>query len=154
MTRQKRSRVDLSALQIPWLDQDPGGSAPMRALASGGGGSPDFCGTSPTPVKGATDPRLAELRQIGLSPLWQRVASQIGFEPFLALWELLATASAETDDRNRVCVPAWRTYLRYQRNRLIRTLGSAGHSPARIRELLRERLGEELSEVQIKRALQ
>ncbi|HFD81016.1 MAG TPA: hypothetical protein ENK05_11610 [Gammaproteobacteria bacterium] len=97
-----------------------------------------------------TDARLHELREIGL-PRWLiDLACEIGVDAALAVWRRLSDAARERGD-NRVHVPAWSTYLRYQRNRFIHTLAAQGHPPSAIRDKVRAVLCEEISIAHIKR---
>ena len=63
------------------------------------------------------DPRLAELRKMGLSAAWQRVASEIGFDNFLKMWRVLDSESKFQDERYGLLMNLRRysSYLRYQR---------------------------------------
>ena len=63
------------------------------------------------------DPRLDELRKMGLSAAWQRVASEIGFDNFLKMWRVLDSESKFQDERYGLLMNLRRysSYLRYQR---------------------------------------
>src|SRR5688500_7812300 len=72
-----------------------GGRQEDRAPAARGGGAPPSCSTPEVPVgpagaAGARDPRVEELRRMGIRPEWIKVADAIGFESFVAAWQVLA----------------------------------------------------------------
>lgn len=85
----------------------------------------------------AEDPRLAELRALGLSHVWLRVAEVIGFDAWLQAWEVMATDDAVVDDRRRVYVPPLESFMRYQRNLVIRSMAESGASVDQILQRLR-----------------
>ncbi len=96
------------------------------------------------------DARLDELREIGL-PRWLiDLAGELGVDAALAVWRRLSEAARDRGD-NRVHVPAWSTYLRYQRNRFIHALALEGHRPEEIQLRVRRVLCEEISIPHIKR---
>lgn len=104
-----------------------------------GGGSPSSCSIFGVDVGGdgaAADPRLAELRHMGIGRAWLNVAQEIGFDAFLTVWRVLATDDSVRDERNRVYVPLFNTFMRYQRNQYIRTLADAGLTPDEISDRL------------------
>jgi hypothetical protein len=101
---------------------------------------------------GAPDPRLGELRAIGLSRTWLDVAEAIGMEAFLSMWRLLDDRLQE-DDR-RPFLPQFSSYLRFQRNRLIQSLHADGLKPRDIRHHLQHELRETLSLRHIARVIE
>lgn len=127
--------------------------APLR-LPGGGGGYQDVYTSrgaavgAPAP---AADPRLAELRRVGLPRIWIAIAQAIGFDAFMAAWQILMQ-HGHVDDRNRVVVPNLQRYLRFQRNQLIRQLVAEGCGIEEVQEHVREATGEILSESHIRRA--
>ena len=131
--------------------QDPGAGVGGRQgempLGGRGGGYPDVC-TAPGPrvshsAAGARDPRVDELRQLGLGPQWLELAEQIGYDAFLVVWQTLDGLS--DDDRRRVAVPRFSTWRRFQRNRLIRSLKGTGYSTRQVQQYVRRHLREEVS---------
>ena len=117
----------------------PGGSASNPRPAQHGGGYQHICtktgpalGAAPSP---AADPRLKELRRVGLPQPWPRVAALLGYDDFMRLWQALATVD-NLGGRDRVVWPKLSTYLRYQRNLFMRTLAADGHSVEQIRDQL------------------
>lgn len=99
----------------------------------------------------AADLRIAELRKVGIPSVWIRVAREIGFEAFMAMWRVLMQGG-HVDERCRVVVPNHARYLRYQRNQLIRQLVEDGHGIAEVRAAVKTATGEDISESHIRRA--
>jgi hypothetical protein len=134
-----------------------GGRQGDRPQPLGGGGSPDECSGSNAAVRrvapAATDPRIEQLRRMGLGRPWAAVARTIGFDAFVAAWRVLDSMPEVLDERHRVCVPAFSTFLRFQRNQVIRDMHTRGHSNAQIAQHLRQRLGETISDYHIARVL-
>lgn len=97
------------------------------------------------------DPRVDELRAMGLSPKWIRVAEVIGVEGFLRMWQILD--GGDRTQNCRIYIPNFGAYLRYQRNRLILSLGDQGLNTNEIRQRVRNLLCEEISERHIDRIL-
>lgn len=104
-----------------------GGSAKASRSAKHGGGYQHICTKTGARVgaPAAPDPRLAELRRVGLPQPWPRVAAVIGFDAFMTLWQALATVDV-ANSRDRVVMPKLSTYMRYQRNQLMRSLAAEG----------------------------
>lgn len=105
------------------------------------------CKTPPPPAGDGPDPRLAELRLIGLPHLWLRVAALIGYDAFVTLWRRWSANPALRSYRNLIelRMPLIRVFERYQRNRYIETLVAAGLKPSQIYTMLRTELGENMS---------
>jgi hypothetical protein len=99
----------------------------------------------------ARDPRIAELRAVGIPRIWITVAEAIGFEAFMSVWQVLMHAG-HVDDRCRVVVPNIARYMRFQRNQLIRALIADGHGVASICEIVSQATGEIISESHVRRA--
>jgi hypothetical protein len=118
-----------------------GGSAKAPRPAQHGGGYQDICTKTgarigaPAAPAAAADPRLAELRRVGLPQPWPRVAAVIGFDAFMTLWQALATVDV-AGSRDRVVMPKLSTYMRYQRNQLMRSLAAEGLDLDQIRQHL------------------
>ena len=126
--------------------------------AQAGGGYLPSCTSSGGALQGAAraagatvDPRLQELRAMGLTRAWRNVAQAVGFEAFLTTWRILASDDSVRDDRSRVFVPCFGTFLRFQRNLLIRTMLDEGHKPNQINEALHKCGFDPLSPARIKR---
>lgn len=133
-----------------------GGSAGAPRPPARGGGYQDVCTKTGAAVRdgaaAAADPRLDELRLIGLPQPWPRVAKLLGFDAFMLVWQALATVE-ETGTRDRVVLPKLATYLRFQRNQLVRSLAADGLSIDEIRAFLIETGGEAPSESHIRRLI-
>lgn len=130
--------------------QGAGGRLGPGCPGSGGGGYLDICTTDRLRVR---DPRLAELREIGLGRHWLRVAAQIGVDAFLATWQILSQDDSVQDDCGRVHIPSITTYMRYQRNQVIATLAADGSTAGEIRRALKSRLGYDLTEGHIRKLM-
>ena len=120
-----------------------GGRRPDRGAPAGGGGYLD--GRTAAEVR--QDIRLRELAEIGLSSTWLAVSNIVGYEAFVSVWRYLSANPALRNDSGQVelHLRSISAYERYQRNRYIETLVSAGLNPSQIRELVRAELGERLS---------
>lgn len=95
-----------------------------------------------------TDPRIQELRDLGLQQTWLDVVDIIGFDAFLAMWRRLdadPSLHAENGGRIEFSIRTYRSYLRYQRNRYIRSLRECGHSVIEIQALVKQQLAEQIS---------
>lgn len=138
---------------LPGIDADGvGGRHTPPSMPGPGGGYLD--GRSPQnfaiPHEGSEnfgDPRLLELKAIGLRPVWLAVAKLIGVDNFLPAWQLLDQDPAHTLDspsQLRMTLPTFRQYRRFQRNVLVRQLLDAGLTPEevvdRVEKCLREKL--------------
>jgi hypothetical protein len=96
------------------------------------------------------DPRLDELRQMGLQRVWLDVAEEIGVDEFLKVWRLIDSSEAglaRKGEDGRIMIPirCYSSYLRYQRNRYIETLDALGLKPPEIQRKLKEQLCEQVS---------
>lgn len=93
------------------------------------------------------DPALEELAQIGIQRHWIEAAEAIGAENILLLWGILDAAFANERRADSMVVPMLRysAYLRYQRNRYIRTLAEMGLPAEAIRKKITAELGERVS---------
>jgi hypothetical protein len=136
------------------IDSQVGGRQACLRLAPGGGGYPDICMPTDAALSAparAADPRLAELRRVGLPRIWITVAQAIGFDAFVAMWRVLMQGG-HVDDRCRVVVPNYSRYLRFQRNQLIKQLIAEGFGVAEIRDIVYQTTGETISESHIRRS--
>lgn len=116
----------------------------------GGGGYLNICKILNFQATGdpkKIDPRLDELKKMGLQHGWIRVAEEIGFDAFLIVWRILDADPASYGGGGRLEIPlrAYSAYLRYQRNRYIETLTEMGYDAKEIRERLKEQLRERIS---------
>ena len=101
------------------------------------------------------DPRLKELREIGLQRVLQDIAAAIGVDNMLKMWRIVDEIAPRLGDSGeiRLQFPRYKSYLRYQRNRYIETLVWLGHNHSTIREMLNKQLGELLSKRQLSRVV-
>lgn len=160
---EKRSPDDENA-QLSLLPTAPGPGVgarqPPPGLHPGGGGYQGVCMGSKFEKKigeaeknAAHDPRLDELRAMGLQRAWVAAAEAVGVDAVLAVWRILDADPSSSYDGTTLRVPlrAWRTYLRYQRNRYIDSLRDLGLRPHEIQRRLQQQLGERVSISHIKR---
>lgn len=82
------------------------------------------------------------------------MAERIGFEPFMAAWEVLSSSEQVLENGHRLLVPAYSTYLRYQRNLLIRQLREDGLTPAQIAHEVLVRTGQKITPGWVQRMLE
>lgn len=160
----KRSREDENAQLSLLPDHQPGGVGARQgtqALPAGGGGYQDVCTVldfqkKPEDSKKtgpAGDPRLDDLRRMGLPRVWLRVAETIGTDAFLATWRILDADPSTWHNETilRIRLRPYRSYLRYQRNRYIEALTAQGLKPDEIQRRLQRQLGETVSHRHITR---
>ena len=137
--------------RIGVLDGDDGQGVGARQgdlfATAGGGGYLNECTTSKVWEK----TKLRELADMGMPSVWLRVAEAIGYDKFLIFWRILDTAAelrevrrSENESMIEVQLRRFSSYKRYQRNRYIETLASAGLPTAAIQDAVRQRLGEKL----------
>ena len=115
------------------------------------------------PVSGAGTPEqireaqlLSELDAMGLSSVMLQVAAQIGFDNFMAMWQILDGApEALTDSESAIHLrlPRLQAYRRYQRNRFVEALAAAGWTQPEIRKKVKAELGEDLSQRHTRRLM-
>lgn len=128
--------------------QGVGGRQGARPQGREGGRYPDICTVTPI---GAQDPRVAEFRRAGLPQLWISAAEIIGYDRFMALWELLTEADEYHDNAGRVRLPSMGLYYRHLRNEWIRSLLDDGFEPREIQRAMRTKMGHTLSISSIQR---
>ena len=135
--------------------QGVGGRHGYMSSPGWGGGYLDNY-TPPGPLlearkKIALDPRIEELRQMGLNRHWITLAEQLGFDAFMVVWDTLA--EMPTRGTQLVLVPKKSLYLRYQRNRLIQALADAGKKSPEIHQELKQITGHKVSRRHIDRII-
>jgi hypothetical protein len=114
---------------------------------------PEFSKKNAAIKKGMRDPRLDELQRMGLQRPWIEGAEALGVDAILTLWRILDADPSSSYDGTTLRVPlrAWRTYLRFQRNRYIEDLHRRKVAPDEIQRRLLRQLGEKVSISHIKR---
>jgi len=135
-----------------------GGRQASAHPPAGGGGYQNICTVFNFHLDGEQkkrDPRLEELREMGLRRVLQDIAAAIGVDNTLKMWRIIDASETRLGDDGeiRLPFPRYKSYLRYQRNRYIETLVGLGHSITTIRELLNKQLGERLSKRQLSRVV-
>lgn len=164
MSRKRGKRISEqgTASRCP-LTQDMfggvGGRQAKPRPPAGGGGYQNKCTVlnfDPTAAEKMRDPRLEELREMGLQRIWLEVAEKIGVDAFLAVWRILDSDQTSIENSGRLMVPirAYSTYMRYQRNRYVESLSEIGLTPPQIRQKLKEQLCEQISIRHISRLVQ
>ncbi len=123
-----------------------GGGYPSSCSSSGGGFS---AAAPPAAATAERDPRVEELRQLGLGPVWVRVAETIGYETFIAAWAVMSANREFMDGRNRITIPDISLLHIYQRNLAVRSLARRGFRPRQIRDEMLRSAGLALSPYQI-----
>lgn len=149
---EKRSSMD-GMDGVDHLGGSPGSGVGARhghpAPQAGGGGYQGTRGVSKFAnfAFGDRDPRIDELRTMGLQARWIRIAEAIGVDAFLAMWRILdADPSVRTDKGDlEVTLRPYSSYLRFQRNRYIESLVGQGLGPREIQEAVKRELCEVIS---------
>jgi hypothetical protein len=127
-----------------------GGRQTASTTSHGGGGYQNICTVlnfEKNAEQKKRDPRLDELRQMGLQRVWLNIAEEVGVDNLLKVWRALDKDQSSIGDDGRLLVPirSYSTFLRYQRNRYIETLDSMGMSAKQIQQKLSEQLCEQIS---------
>ncbi|MBA1147391.1 hypothetical protein H0Z60_10020 [Ectothiorhodospiraceae bacterium WFHF3C12] len=136
-----------------------GGRHKNPSTATEGGGYLNACRAgNPGLKKGARDPRLDELEQIGLDPRWLRIAHVVGVDQFLEVWQILDEENIDLPpgerEPTRIRIPLFAGWMRLQRNKLVKALADEGSRPSEIRRTIRRKLCESLSERHITRIIE
>jgi len=153
--RSSTTRTDQASVDIDVRSEGVGGRQAESQPPAGGGGYQDNClvlNFRPRDQKNR-DPRINELREMGLQRHWIDVAETIGVDNFMAAWRILDAEKDFSVQSGRMMIPlrAYSAYLRYQRNRYIETLASMGVSLDGIRARLKDQLCENISRRHITR---
>jgi len=129
----------------------PGGRQDQVALAPQGGGYQKVCSTFQSELTagrtGSHDPRLDDLRAMGMHHTWQKVAAEIGIDAFLAMWRILDADAQFQHPKGglELTIRRYKSYLRYQRNRYILQMNGVGYRDADIKYRLAQGLSENLA---------
>lgn len=100
-----------------------------------------------------SDPRLEELREIGLPKPWIDIAREIGFDALLSVWHKLSAYASDQDNRHYVYIPRFSRWTRRQRNMAITALSATGLSNKCIQAEIENQAGEIVSIAHIKRII-
>ena len=123
-------------------------------ITSEGGGYLDIYPDSKFSKKNSDcDPRLDELREIGLPKPWLDIAGEIGFDALLSVWHSLSSYASDQDNRHYVYVPRFSRWTRRQRNMTISALSETGLSNKLIQIKIKNEVGEIVSIAHIKRII-
>jgi len=118
-----------------------------------GGRYQDICTVFETSEKKSLDPRLDELKDMGLGIFWRQLAERIGYDEFMLVWAALSDQASEGDNGHRVYIPRFDSYMRFQRNRYIVALASSGSKTKEIRHRVQEDLNETVHEMHISKVI-
>lgn len=153
MREKRSSEAENAQLDLFGLG-DAGGVGARQARSSTparGGGylqtciPPDFSNSGASGAeKKRGDPRMDELRAIGLPSVWMRIAERVGFDAWMDIWRMVSEEEGVRHDGG-ARLPKLReysAYLRYQRNLYIEDLARLGYTPKMIQEALRKNLRE------------
>ena len=160
-TRNSIEEIPLEPAEYRGSSHRVGGRHKGTPTTLGGGGYLDNCTDFKNRVALArrADPRLHELRKFGLNSRWMIVASVIGFDEFMALWQVLdeierARRAREKSVTIRFRLPRFKHYLRHQRNLWLHHLATEQNLTLKaIQNMLKRETGEELSIFHIKRII-
>jgi len=86
--------------------------------------------------KRASDPRITQLKKMGMDWRWIRIAQQIGFDAFIQTWALISDMFEDDRPYVRASIPHVKKLIRYQRNILIRRLHASGHNVRHIQDVI------------------
>lgn len=155
MMEKRNSERGSAQLHLFDLPPAPGvGGRQKEASPSAAGGGyletctpPKFSAPEQEKKSAPRDPRLDELRRMGLQRVWLEVAEEIGVDAFMAMWRILDRDPAchHSDGYLKITLKKYRAYLRFLRNRMIETLAGMGFSNTTIIQRIKEQLGEEVS---------
>lgn len=144
----ERRSDDAAGTQLDWVEQATGQGVGARQATPSrpgrGGGYLHECIGSQL----LTDARIRELADMGMPDVWLKVAHSIGFDAFMLFWRVLdaeESMRSDSDSAIEIRLRRFRSFERYQRNRLIESLVDQGLTDTLIRECVRVELGEELS---------
>jgi len=142
----KRSSID-EMLALVSMAEGVGARHEKTPAPNLGGGYQNNCNTSELPVRGGwRDPRIFELEEMGLSDLWLSIADEIGVDAFYRMWRILdSNNDAGAVTNKKLLVPRFTTFVRYQRDKLIKYLAKQGHSKKEIQQILKRQFSIEIS---------
>ena len=99
------------------------------------------------------DPRLNQLREIGLNHIWQEVAAAIGYDNFIKMWEILDSHEEirRPDGGILTTLRSFRAQKRYQRDRFGVLIKKSFGNYVSVKRLS-EQMGEKVGSSHISRA--
>lgn len=156
MARDHQKRSSLHVVTRPGADPaGVGGRHGSAGPAGRGGGYQGSCTEFNVDgvKKNCADPRIDELRTMGLPLVWIKIAETIGFESFLSMWRTLDDEPALRTDKGDLAVTlrSFRSYLRFQRNRYIEEMWRTGTGITEIQAKIYSELCEKISRRHISR---
>jgi len=81
---------------------------------------------SPIQKNRARDPRIMQLKKMGLDWRWITIAERIGFDSFVETWALISDLFEDDRSYVRASIPHVKKLIRFQRDMLIRQLHADG----------------------------
>lgn len=128
------------------------------SLSPAGGGYLSICMpfefSVPDDKKIFDDPRIGQLKAMGLRGPMIKVAQAIGFEAFMAMWQIFDAEPVYSDhgpSALRITMPPYRSWKRYQRNRYMEHLLLAGFSNDEVQDRLEKQLHIDLEGTSVRR---
>lgn len=153
---EKRSESTENAQHLGTERRVGGWHSPSLTTHQGGGYLNNYNAFKPIDgEKIDRDPRLNELREMGLRIEWQNVAQEIGFDNFLKMWQILDSQESLHHESKGLCLSLrrFRSYQRFQRDRYIQSLSKNGSTKFNIKKSVLCGLCESVSNRQISNAL-
>lgn len=159
---EKRSQTTGIAQDDSVADRTVYGVGGRQGLTAGlgrGGGYLDAYPVSELPDEAkknrARDPRLDELRAMGMHHCWQKVAAEIGMDAFLAMWRILDSEEQWRHPKGglELTLRRYRSYEHHQRDAYIKQLANIGLSALDVRKRLTDALGVSLEVKRIKEVI-
>ncbi len=126
-----------------------GRQLPFSIPLQGGGYLDNYSVLELQPREPIRDPRLDDLKKMGLHKTWQNIAAAIGMDNFLAMWRMLSEDSqftATNSGRIKADLRNYSSYKRMVRDRYILCLYDAGYSYREITEKITQSLGLQIRE--------
>lgn len=144
MTIEKRNskrRTARGTTPVIWV----GGRQEDPRPSPRGGGYQNICAAPK--IEKNRDQALEELTKMRIQRHWIEAAEVIGAENVLAIWPILDAACSNERREEGMAVPMLRysVYLRFQRNRYIKTLAEMGQPAEAISKKITAELGERVS---------
>ena len=115
-----------------------------------------FCELENRDFEKKSDPRLRQLYEVGLSSTMLQIATEIGVDNFLKMWEILDKDESLWSDSGGLLVRIrrFRSWLRHERNRFIKDLASSGERDDCIKKRVATQFGDNLHSTSISRVKQ
>jgi len=108
----------------------------QQPTSSGGVGYLNICTDLESSIqkKRAQDPRILQLKKMGLDWRWMKIAENMGFDSFIQMWTLMSELFDDERSCVRSSIPHVKKLIRFQRNMLIHNLHAKGHDLQQIHD--------------------